>query len=154
MDGRGIGPPPKPLSLHLAASSKDPRCPSQGLRLVRGSSSGGASRGTDRPQEPQPQARDWLSLDAHVILATESASNVMEPGDEPLSAGFRRFRSQGSKVTKDGPAAGRHEGNKMSRIADWKASSGTEACDGRREDRGSGKGKRGPLGGGTLCLGT
>lgn len=89
-----------------------------------------------------------------MILATESASNVMEPGDEPLSAGFRRFRSQGSKVTKDGPAAGRHEGNKMSRIADWKASSGTEACDGRREDRGSGKGKRGPLGGGTLCLGT
>lgn len=57
----------------------------------------------------------------------------MEPGDEPLSAGFRRFRSQGSKVTKDGPAAGRHEGNKMSRIADWKASSGTEACDRARE---------------------
>ena len=114
-----------------------------------------ASRGTDRPQEAQPQARDWLSLDAHAILARESASNVMEPGDEPLSAGFRRFRSQGSKVTKDGPAAGRHEGTKMSRIADWKASSGAEAYGrGPREDRGSGKGKRGPLGGGTLCLST
>lgn len=90
-----------------------------------------------------------------MILARESASDMVEPGNGPLSAGFRRFRSQGSEVTKDGPAAGRHEGNKMSRIADWKASSGAEACDrGPREDRGDGKGKRGPLRGGTLCLGT
>lgn len=90
-----------------------------------------------------------------MILARESASYVVEPGNGPLSAGFRRFRSQGSKVTKDGPAAGRHEGNKRSGIADWKASSGAEACDRRpREDRGGGKGKRGPLRGGALCLGT